>query len=218
MIRKYLDGLLSNSKKMQDIPERVQEILYNYIKDKGYFPKKYLSTYQIIRVDFNFYGGKKKLEVDQVGMILAFLIISGITVQQILLHMKENFVEFKKCPNIDITAKYIGSIMHYLTIDTFISSPTKLKDIFSLMNYYRNYHIYNEELENDNLYNVFRDEDEYAQYLIPKSSITEFWNLEVNLEFINFFKKFVYSWACTLGKSIILKYQKYNNDLLQKKN
>ena len=65
-------------------------------KNKGYFAKKYLSTYQINRVDYNFYGGTKKLNGDQAGMLLALLIISGITVQQIMLHMKDCFVEFKK--------------------------------------------------------------------------------------------------------------------------
>ena len=93
------------------------------------------------------------------------------------------------------------------------------------MNYYRNYHIYNNDLEkfvyqndifddNDNVYKVFRDEDEdededqYAEFLIPKESITEFWNLDANAEFIKLFKTSVYSWACTLGKSI----QKYDKN------
>ena len=129
-----------------------------------------------------------------------------------------NFVEFKKYPNIDITAKYIGSIIYYLTIDTFYNSPAELKEIFSLLNYFRNYHIYKDELEkfvyendifddNDNVYKVLRDEDEYAEFLIPKESITEFWNLDVSDEFIKLFKTSVYSWACTLGKSIRLKYK-----------
>ena len=56
MIRKYLENLISNSSKLQDIPERVQNIIYKYIKDKGYFPKKYLLSYQINSLDFNFYG------------------------------------------------------------------------------------------------------------------------------------------------------------------
>ena len=87
------------------------------------------------------------------------------------------------------------------------------------MNYYRNHHIFNKELEkfviqndifddNDNVYKVLRDEDEYAEFLIPKESITEFWNLDANAEFIKLFKTSVYSWACTLGKSI----QKYDKN------
>ena len=147
LIKKYLECLLENANKLENIPERVQQILYNYIKDNGYFTRNYLSTYQISRIDFNFYGGTKKLKDDQVSMILTFLIISGVTVQQFLLHMKENFIEFRNYPNIDISAKYIGSILHYLCIDTFNNKPSKLNDIFALMNFYRNYYIYNDELE-----------------------------------------------------------------------
>ena len=219
MIRKYLESLISNSTKLQDVPERVQQIIYNYIKDKAYFPKKYLSTYQINRVDFNFYGGTKKVKEDQVGMLLAFLIISGVTVQQILMHIKENFVEFRNYPNIEITAKYIGSIMHYLTRDTFNNNPTMLKQILALMNYYRNYHIFNQNVEsqedyfNNNM--VFRDDDEFAQYLVPESSITEFWT--INGEFVQTFKNYVYSWATRLGKLIRLKYQKYDENLKPRK-
>jgi len=219
MIRKYLEALISNSTKLADIPARVQEIIYSYIKDKGYFPKKYLSTYQINRVDYNFYGGTKKLQEDQVGMIVAFLIISGVTVQQVLLHMKDNFVEFRNYPNIDISAKYIGSIMHYLTRDTFNNNPTMLKDILALMNYYRNYHIYNKAVESqDDIFNnnmAFRDEDEFADYLVQESSITEFWNL--NPQFVETFKNYVYSWACRLGRLIRLKFQKTDPNLQPRK-
>ena len=119
LIKKYLENLISRSTKLVDIPERVQKIIYDFIKERAYYPKKYLSTFQVNRIDYNFYGGTKGLTDDQIGMIVAFLIISGVTVQQILLHMKENFVEFRNYPNIEITAKYIGSIMHYLTRDTF---------------------------------------------------------------------------------------------------
>ena len=220
MIRKYLESLINNSTKLQDIPERVQQIIYNYVKDKGYFSKKYLTTYQINRIDYNFYGGTRKLNDAQVGMITAFLIISSVTVQQVLLHMKDNFVEFRNYPNIDITAKYVGSIMHYLTRDTFNNDPVMLKALLPLMNYYRNYHIYNKNVEQqDDIFNnnmTFKDEDEIAEYLVPESSITEFWTL--NPEFINTFKNHVYQWATRLGKLIRLKYQKSDKNLLPKRN
>ena len=219
MIRKYLESLISNSTKLQDVPERIQLILYSYIKDKAYFPKNYLSTYQINRVDYYFYGSTKNVKLDQVGMLVAFLIISVVTVQQILLHMKENFVEFKNYPNIDITAKYVGSILHYLVRDTFNNNPTMLKEILALMNFYRNYHIYNKAVESqDDIFNnnmAFKDEDEFADFLVPESSITEFWNL--NAEFVQTFKQYVYSWATRLGKLIRLKYQKSDPSLAPRK-
>ena len=64
MIRKYLDSLISYTK-LTDIPVKVQKILYNFIKDNGYFPKKFLTTYEISRLDFNFYGGTRKIQNDQ---------------------------------------------------------------------------------------------------------------------------------------------------------
>ena len=133
--------------------------------------------------------------------------------------MKDNFVEFRNYPNIDISAKYIGSIMHYLTRDTFNNNPTMLKDILALMNFYRNYHIYNKAVESqDDIFNnnmAFRDEDEFADYLIQESSITEFWNL--NPQFVEMFKNYVYSWACRLGRLIRLKYQKSDPNLQPRK-
>lgn len=156
---------------------------------------------------------------DQAGMLLALLIISGITVQQIMLHMKDCFVEFKNYPNIEISAKFIGSIMHYLTRDTFHSDPTMLKDVLALMNYYRNYHIYNKEVEVQNdifKSNMdFRDIDEFADYLVPESTITEFWNL--NPQFVDLFKNYVYSWATRLAKLIRLKYEKTDPNLLPRR-
>ena len=220
LIKKYLENLISRSTKLIDIPERVQQIIYSYIRDKGYYPKNYLSTYQINRIDFNFYGGTKNLQGDQVGMLLAMLIISGITVQQILLHMRDCFIDFKNYPNIEISAKYVGSIMHYLVRDTFHTDPTMLKEVLALMNYYRNYHIYNKEVEEQN--NVFsssnaefKDIDEFADYLVPESTITEFWNL--NPQFVDMFKNYVYSWATKLGKLIRLKYEKSDANLLPKR-
>ena len=220
LIKKYLENLISRSTKLIDIPERVQQIIYSYIRDKGYFPKNYLTTYQINRIDFNFYGGTKNLQGVQVGMLVAMLIISGITVQQILLHIRDCFLDFKNFPNIEISAKYIGSIMHYLVRDTFNTDPTMLKEVLALMNYYRNYHIYNKEVEEqNNVFNSntveFKDYDEFSDYLVPESTITEFWYL--NPQFVDMFKNYVYSWATKLGKLIRLKYEKSDTNLLPKR-
>ena len=218
MIKKYMENLIAKSSKLKDIPERIQGILYEYIKENAYYPRKYLSTFQVNRIDFNFYGGSRNLTEPQMGMIIAYLIISGVTVQQILLHMKDIFVEFKNYPNIDISAKYIGSIIHYLTRDTFQNDPTMLKEILALMNYYRNYHLYNEQAEkqqdifNSNM--VFIDDDEFAEFLIPEGTISEFWNL--NAAFNETYKNFIYAWACKLAKLIKMKFSKKDPARLEK--
>lgn len=133
--------------------------------------------------------------------------------------MRDIFLEFKSYPNIDITAKYIGSIMHYLTRDTFQNDPVMLKELIALINYYRNYHLFNEQVEkqqdifNSNM--VFLDEDEFAEFLIPEGQINQFWNL--NGAFVETYKNFIYAWACKLGKLIKLKYQKSDPNLIPKK-
>ena len=219
MIKKYMENLISKSSKLSDVPEKIQSILYEYIKDKGYFPKKYLSTFQVNRLNFDFYGASKKLNESQVGMIIAYLIISGVTIQQILLHMRDIFVEFKKFPNIDISAKYIGSIIHYLTRDTFTNEPSIFKEIIALMNYYRNYHLFNEQVEKQqdifesNM--VYVDNDEFAEFLIPENTINKFWTF--NTSFVETYKNFIFAWACKLGKLIKLKYQRGDPNLLPKK-
>lgn len=216
MIKKYMENLFSN---ITNIPDRIKGILYEYIKERAYYPNKYLTTYIINRIDFNFYGGTKNLSDEQMGMILAFLIVSGVSVQQILLHMKETFVEFRNYPNIDITGKYIGSIMHYLTRDTFQNNPVMMKELLTLMNYYRNYHIYNDQIENqkDTFNNnmVFLDKDEFSEYLVPENQISQFWN--INPEFVDQFKHYMFKWACNIAKSIKLKYQKNDVNLLPKR-
>ena len=219
MIKKYMENLISKSSKLSDVPEKIQSIIYEYIKDKGYFPKKYLSTFQVNRLNFDFYGASKKLNESQVGMIIAYLIISGVTIQQILLHMRDIFVEFKKFPNIDISAKYIGSIIHYLTRDTFNNEPSIFKEIIALMNYYRNYHLFNEQVEKQqdifesNM--VYVDNDEFAEFLIPENTINKFWTF--NTSFVETYKNFIFAWACKLGKLIKLKYQRGDPNLLPKK-
>ena len=212
IIKKFIENLVSRSSKLSQIPPRVQKILYEFIKERAYYPRKYLSTYQINRIDFEFYGGGRKITVPQGGMIIAYLIICGICVQQILLHMKDVFDEFAKFPYIDISAKYIGSIMHYLTRDTFMFDPGVIRDTLALFNHYRNYHIYNEQIEKNN--NVLggnimaqenENEDEYSEFLINENEISEFWNL--NQEFIETYKRFIYGWSLKLAKAIKLKFE-----------
>ena len=213
IIKKFMENLITRSSKLSDIPTKVQRILYEFIKERAYYPKKYLSTYQINRIDFEFYGGARQITVPQGGMILSYLLICGICVQQILLHMKDVFIEFTKFPYIDISGKYIGSIMHYLTRDTFMYDPGLVRDILALFNHYRNYHLYNEQIEKQT--DIFsgnimmqdtENEDEYSEYLINENDISEFWNL--NPKFVETYKNFIYAWSLKLAKAIKLKFEK----------
>ena len=210
IIKKYMENLISRTSKMNEIPQEIQKVFYKYIKNKSYFPKQYLTTFQVNRLEFDVFGATQRITDPQAGMILAFLVICGVSVQQILLHMKDIFPDFRHFPNITLTAKYIGSIMHYLTRDTFQNDPEMIKELLVLLNYYRNYHLFNEQVEKQrDAFNndaEFRDADEFEEYLIPEESITKFW--ELNKQFINTYKNFIYAWAVKLAGLIRRKYKK----------
>ena len=222
MIKKFMENIIAKTTKLAEIPDKIQEIIYEYIKERAFFPKNYLTTFQTNRMDFEFYGSSRNVSPSRSGMILAYLLICGVLVQQILLHMRDVFKEFKKFPNVDVSGKYVGSIIHYLTRDTFISSPKPVTNCIGLFNYYRNYHIFNEQIEKqeDSFKGMLtlegtENEDEYAEFLIPEEKISQFWNL--NSAFVETFRKFIYSWSIKLAKVIKLKFSKNDRNLLPRK-
>ena len=211
IIKKYMENLISSTSKMTKVPQEIQKVFFTYTRNKAYFPKQYLTTFQVNRLEFDVFGATQRITDPQAGMILAYLIICGVTVQQVLLHMKDIFPDFKHFPNISLTAKYIGSIMHYLTRDTFQSEPEMIKELIVLLNYYRNYHLYNEQVEKqrdafDNNEFELSDVDEFAEYLIPEDTITKFW--ELNKQFVITYKNFIYAWATKLAGLVRRKYKK----------
>ena len=222
MIKKFMENIIAKTTKLSDIPDKIQEIIYDYIKERAFFPKNYLTTFQTNRMDFEFYGSSRNVNGSRGGMILAFLLICGVLVQQILLHMREVFKEFKQYPKVDLSGKYVGSIIHYLTRDTFITNPRIVTNCLGLFNYYRNYHIFNEQIEKqeDSFKGMLTlegtaDEDEYAEFLVPEDQISQFWDL--NGAFVETFRKFIYSWSVKLSKIIKLKFSKNDRNLLPRK-
>ena len=179
MIKKFMENIIAKTTKLIDIPDKIQEIIYEFIKERAFFPKNYLTTFQTNRMDLEFYGNTRNASPSRAGMISAYLLICGVLVQQILLHMRDTFKEFKKFPNVDISGKYVGSIIHYLTRDTFISLPKTVSTCIGLFNYYRNYHIYNEQIEKqeDSFKGMLtlegtENEDDYVEY--PKNKLVLF--------------------------------------------
>ena len=80
-----------------------------------------------------------------------------------------------------------------------------------LLNYYRNYHLFNEQVEKQrDVFNnnelEFTDVDEFAEYLIPEDTITKFW--ELNKQFVITYKNFIYAWATKLAGLVRRKYRK----------
>ena len=222
MIKKFMENIIAKTSKLSEIPEKIQEIIYEFVKERAFFAKGYLTTFQTNRMDFEFYGGTRNVSSSRAGMILAYLLICGILVQQILLHMRDIFKEFKQFPKVDTNGKYVGSIIHYLTRDTFINSPKTVTNCIGLFNYYRNYHEYNEQIEKqeDSFKGMLtlegtENEDQYAEFLIPEDQISSFW--DINPAFVETFRKFIYSWAVKIAKTIKLKYSKNDRNLLPRK-
>ena len=59
------------------------------------------------------------------------------------------------------------------------------------------------------------NEDQYAEFLIPEDQISSFW--DINPAFVETFRKFIYSWAVKIAKTIKLKYSKNDRNLLPRK-
>lgn len=211
----FLKNIILYASKPSDIPVKVQEIIYNYIKEKAYFSPRLLSTYEINRLDFNFYGGVKNHTDASIGMVVALFLFSKTFVHRILLRIKDYIPDFKSFRYIDTSMKYVGSVFHYLTRDAFRGNPVLTKDILALMNYYRNYHIANEAVEksidvlNNNI--QYKDIDEFSAGLVPEEQITAFF--QKNVTFCEKFKKFIFQWAVGVGRAIRLKYARQDMNL-----
>ena len=206
IIKTFINNLKSNSN-LEEIPENVQNILYKYIKDNSYFPKKYLSKFEINRIDFNFYGETRNISELHSAMILSYFIINGVTVQQILLHIKDVFTEYNNSYNIEKAAINLGSVLHHLVKKTFEKKLKVKNDVISLFNYYRNYHLYDKNIEK--LKDKFNqkiiieeneNEDEYNKNLLPLNDIKIFFN--ENTQILEEFMENIYNWAIELSKNL----------------
>ena len=207
-IKIFINNLKSN---LEEIPDNVQNILYKYIKDNSYFPKKYLSKFEINRIDFNFYGETKHLSKMESAMILSYLIINGVTIQQILLHIKDVFTEYSNCYNIEKAAINIGSVLHNLVKNLFKKKLKLKNDILALFNYYRNYHLFDEKIEklkdkiNDKVIIEENDnEDEYNKNLLRLNDINKL--LDENEKISEEFMDKIYEWAIKLAKNLRNKF------------
>jgi hypothetical protein len=207
-IKIYINDLEYN---LDEIPENVQSILYKYIKNNSYYPKKYLSKFELNRIDFNFYGATKNLTLEQGAMILSYLIINGVTVQQILLHIKEVFIEYENCDDIETAAINLGSVLHNLVKKIFRKKLKLKNDILALFNYYRNYHLFDEKLEklkdkfNQKITIEENDkEDLYNKNLLPLNNIKIYFN--ENNKKIEEFMEMIYHWAIELTKNLLDKF------------
>jgi len=221
LIDQYLYNLKIQTNDIEQIPEDVQKIIYRFIKKNAYFPSKYLNFFHIKRLTFDFYGSCLNNTLEYSGMLLCYLLISSISVQQILLNIKFIFKPLKPYENISITAKYMASILYYLERDAFVGE-IKLNNIYlNIINYYKCYHLSNYIIDNEknikillgikkdakiNTDNEETSNDIYNKLLIDDKIIEKFW--ENNFKLMKKFSSSLFLWSRNLARLILNKYEK----------
>ena len=224
LIDDYLYNLRIGTIKIEQIPEEVQKIIYRFIRKNTYFPSKYLNLFHIKRLNFDFYGRCLNNTSEQSGMLLCYLLISSISVQQILLNIKFIFKKLKPYDNISITCKYVASILYYLEREAYINKTKISNDYLSLFNYYRSYHLSSSIIEKENNTNILlgvnesmnfvkykedTNNDIYNKLLIDDKTIDKFW--EVNSKIMKGFSNSLYIWSTNLAKLILKKLETKKN-------
>jgi len=197
-----LKNLIRKSSKIEDLDGNVKQILYKYIKEKGYFPRDYLTDFEVNRIDFDFYGASTKNNSDICAMIISFLVINRAFIENILLNISEKTKGFEKFQFLKISCKYIGSILYYLIQHAFSINPPLIKKSVSLYNFYRNYHIfdYNFGFKNDMRNGNISKNDTLSPKLIDFNSINNFFT--INKVWCETAKSFILKWSQNLAKIV----------------
>ena len=220
LINIYFSNLKNQTDNMEQIPEEVQRIIYRFIKKKTYFPKDYLSLFEINRLNFDFYGTCLNNSLEQSAMILSYLLISSITVEQIFLNIQFIFKELESYDNISLWAKYLGSVMYYISRNAFVNKiKIKKNNYFNLFNYYRCYQKRNDIIDKENNIEILlgikesnvnekNDKEIWSKILIDKKIIDKY--LENNSETVENFLNILFEWSINLARFIINRFDKEN--------
>ena len=168
-------------------------------------------------------GKTRNITEEQSAMILAFLLLSIISSQEIFCNIRETVKQYRNYANVLISAKYLGVILHMIVKNTFKNDVEPLDDVFALFNYYRNYHLENEFIEKKENKNISKknylfeglpnvDEDEYSLYFIKEEDIEAFF--DTNEEFVETCKNNIFIWSLKLSKLIKDKFSRKDPYLL----
>lgn len=186
------------------LPKKLLYVLYTYVTDKFYYHQTFLSTFEINRLEFNFYGEVKKFSKPQRGMIISFLLINKIFVQEVLLRPNKVFLHVRE--EIAVNNLYIiGSVIHYLVRDSFRRNPVYVKDKLNLANYYRNYHLDNYTIYQTAMDKFDSDKDfgnlfEVKTKLIDERELSIYFN--ENRLYVEQLKDDIFNWGCEFSNSI----------------
>lgn len=221
LINLFIKNLLSKSAKNVDIPEVILQILFKVIKSKTFYPKNYLNSFELNRLNFGLNGDVKNFANENVmGMLIAFLVISKSAIQTIFLKPIGNIEQVKTFKNIEISMRFVGSILHLILQDAFAAQLPVANDKISLFNYFRNYKIVNAEVEKqkdtiiafglngvgvDSSFQM-PDRDSLNGALIDEAIFKEF--MQLNKNWVEAVKKYILQWSIGLARYIKLKYDK----------
>lgn len=205
-IRTFFKCLIENTMKVgiSKLPKNIIYVLYTYIVDNFYYEKNFLTSFELYRLEFNLMGEVINLNKARRGMILAFLLINKVFVQQVLLKPSETFVG-QLDAKVVYNFKYFGSLIHYMVRDAFRYNPIYFKDRINLSNYYRNYHLDDytrfetamDKLDSDlDSGQLFDDE----RNLCPEEDVDSYFKL--NILFKKQFEEDIWNWATELGENI----------------
>jgi len=201
LISEYLKDLENNCQNKDDIPPEVINRLLRYTKHKNYYPKDYLTSYEVHRLNFNYLGESSGKKPSTKSMLTSMLLISRITVQHLLMKIKQIFEETKDFQYIEQTCKTLGSLLHYLVQITFFTSPKKLMEVIPIINYNKIYGIKDPVLENafksfDPSKLKFTDIETLGQNLVPKKDLSKFF--QQNEEWIIDMTVIIKNWTSKL--------------------
>lgn len=245
-LKLFLKTLIVNATEIQELNTKVQEILYSYIRDRVYFNKHFLSSFEVNRLKFNFFGETTENTKSGRAMILSYLIIIKTFIHYGLLNDEnidnENNIannanilnEFNITKTTKMFIKIFVSILHFITRETFRNKPVMIRNKNNLCNYYRNYQIYNSDIDNskdkdlldiNNLKNSYKyynnnllneyitdvnytDIDEYYKdnLMVPEEIVFAY--CRKYSDFVDSYKSSLYKWSVLLANNLKRKYGK----------
>lgn len=221
LLKIFMKNLIEKASSLSDIPYKIQELLYSYIRERVYYSKSFLSTYEINRLSFNFFGETIKNTKSAMGMLLSLLVISKSVIHYGLFKVdpkeSNSFFEGDLTEGSIQILKVFSSILHYITRETFKNKPMMMRMRSNLLNYYRNYKIYVPDVEEEvNEFSdiPYSDIDEYYTNMIDED-ISYYYCL-VHREFVEEYKKSLYNWSVLLSNQLKRKYGKKKIEVFKK--
>jgi hypothetical protein len=205
----FFDQLFQNVSKPADIPDEIRGIFAKFILTSVYFPKKYLTSFEINRLNFNLNGSLAKVKDSSASMIIGLLVFSRIICQKILLKITSHFPVVSEIEYLKDNFKQFASIIHYTAIYIYKAKTSISRNAIPLLNYYRNY----KEKPKFDTYDQFsnliqfeslpQDHDQLAIGLFPYEESASFINF--NKEWNQQIKGLIYEWSLALSYHVMNK-------------